>query len=99
MGQSPIVDFMGPHPAGVKEGRIMAFADYHDEIYFDGLHGVVPSLPMTFDDLEPLGEAAMPPAVRSYVVGGAGNEYPAGQRHCVRAVGPRPTHDGQPHPA
>ncbi|WP_411139902.1 alpha-hydroxy-acid oxidizing protein [Streptomyces sp. x-80] len=53
----------------------MAFADYQDEIYLAGLRGVVPSLPMTSGDLEPLAEAAMPPAVRSYVVGGAGNEY------------------------
>ncbi|MEU5030258.1 alpha-hydroxy-acid oxidizing protein [Streptomyces milbemycinicus] len=53
----------------------MAFADYQNEIYFDGLHGVLPNLPMTSDDLEPLAEAAMPPAVRSYVAGGAGNEY------------------------
>ncbi|MFK4270275.1 alpha-hydroxy-acid oxidizing protein [Streptomyces milbemycinicus] len=53
----------------------MAFADYQNEIYLDGLHGVLPNLPMTSDDLEPLAEAAMPPAVRSYVVGGAGNEY------------------------
>lgn len=53
----------------------MAFADYQNEIYFDGLRGVLPNLPMTSDDLEPLAEAAMPPAVRSYVAGGAGNEY------------------------
>ncbi|MFI1333991.1 alpha-hydroxy-acid oxidizing protein [Streptomyces sp. NPDC020845] len=53
----------------------MAFADYQNEIYFDGLRGVLPNLPMTSDELEPLAEAAMPPAVRSYVAGGAGNEY------------------------
>ncbi|MFI1363349.1 alpha-hydroxy-acid oxidizing protein [Streptomyces griseochromogenes] len=53
----------------------MAFADYQDEIYLDGLRGVLPSLPMTSDDLRLSAEAAMPTAVRSYVVGGAGNEY------------------------
>ncbi|MEU9991305.1 alpha-hydroxy-acid oxidizing protein [Streptomyces sp. NPDC048045] len=53
----------------------MAFADYQDEIYLDGLRGVVPNLPMTSEELRPLAEAAMPPAVRSYVAGGAGDEY------------------------
>lgn len=53
----------------------MAFADYQNEIYLDGLRGVLPNLPMASDDLEPLAEAAMPPAVRSYVAGGAGNEF------------------------
>ncbi|NUS87812.1 MAG: lactate 2-monooxygenase [Streptomyces sp.] len=53
----------------------MAFADYQNEIYLDGLRGVLPNLPMTSDELEPLAEAAMAPAVRSYVAGGAGNEH------------------------
>lgn len=53
----------------------MTFADYQNEIYFDGLRGVVPGLPMISDELKPLAEAAMPPAVRSYVAGGAGNEH------------------------
>ncbi|MFJ3307487.1 alpha-hydroxy-acid oxidizing protein [Streptomyces sp. NPDC086549] len=52
----------------------MAFADYQDEIYIDGLRGVVPRFPMTYDDLEPLAQAAMPASVRSYVAGGAGDE-------------------------
>ncbi|MEV5782799.1 alpha-hydroxy-acid oxidizing protein [Streptomyces sp. NPDC052287] len=52
----------------------MAFADYQDEIYLDGLRGVVPPFPMTFDELEPLAQAAMPPSSRSYVAGGAGDE-------------------------
>lgn len=43
----------------------MAFADYQNEIYFDGLRGVAPSHPMTYDELEPLAHAAMPPSVRS----------------------------------
>ncbi|KIZ15231.1 alpha-hydroxy-acid oxidizing protein [Streptomyces natalensis] len=53
----------------------MNYADYQNEIYFDGLRGVVPSLPMTYGQLEPLAQAAMPPSVLSYVAGGAGNEY------------------------
>ncbi|MFE4961605.1 lactate 2-monooxygenase [Streptomyces sp. NPDC056660] len=52
----------------------MAFADYQNEIYLDGLRGVTPSFPMTYDELEPLAQAAMAPSVRSYVAGGAGDE-------------------------
>ncbi|MGW7240924.1 lactate 2-monooxygenase [Streptomyces sp. NPDC054804] len=52
----------------------MAFADYQNEIYLDGLSGVMPRFPMTYDDLEPLAQAAMPASVRSYVAGGAGDE-------------------------
>ncbi|MGW2856928.1 alpha-hydroxy-acid oxidizing protein, partial [Streptomyces sp. NPDC001215] len=53
----------------------MAFGDYQDEIYLDGLRGVVPRFPMTYDELEPLAQAAMPASVRSYVAGGAGDEH------------------------
>ncbi|MEV6761555.1 alpha-hydroxy-acid oxidizing protein [Streptomyces sp. NPDC051105] len=52
----------------------MAFADYQNEIYLDGLRGVTPRFPMTYDELEPLAQAAMPTSVRSYVAGGAGDE-------------------------
>ncbi|MFD4600808.1 lactate 2-monooxygenase [Streptomyces sp. NPDC058464] len=52
----------------------MAFADYQNEIYLDGLRGVVPRFPMSYDDLEPLAQAALPASVRSYVAGGAGDE-------------------------
>ncbi|MFJ5274531.1 lactate 2-monooxygenase [Streptomyces sp. NPDC088358] len=52
----------------------MAFADYQDEIYLDGLRGVMPRFPMTYADLEPLAQAAMSPSLRSYVAGGAGDE-------------------------
>ncbi|MEV7129349.1 alpha-hydroxy-acid oxidizing protein [Streptomyces sp. NPDC093260] len=53
----------------------MAFADYQNEIYLDGLRGVVPGLPMTYRDLEPVAQAAMTPSIRSYVAGGAGDEH------------------------
>ncbi|MET8628107.1 alpha-hydroxy-acid oxidizing protein [Kitasatospora sp. NPDC004669] len=53
----------------------MAFADYQNEIYLDGLRGVVPRLPMTFAQSEAPALAALPAAVRSYVAGGAGDEY------------------------
>lgn len=52
----------------------MAYGDYQDEIYLDGLRGIVPRFPMTYDELEPLAQASMPASVRSYVAGGAGDE-------------------------
>lgn len=51
------------------------FGDYQNEIYFRGLAGVVPSLPMAFDELAAKAERALPPSVWSYVAGGAGDEH------------------------
>src|ERR1039458_10159787 len=45
----------------------MAFGDYQNEIYFQGLAGVVPSLPMIFAELEAKAEKALPPSVWSYM--------------------------------
>jgi lactate 2-monooxygenase len=50
------------------------FKDYQDEIYLNGLGGVVPAFPMTYADLESRARAALPPSVLSYVAGGAGDE-------------------------
>jgi lactate 2-monooxygenase len=52
----------------------MAFGDYQLEIYLQGLSGVVPTLPMSFAELEARAQSAMPPSVWSYVAGGAGDE-------------------------
>ncbi|BBX66224.1 lactate 2-monooxygenase [Mycobacterium saskatchewanense] len=52
----------------------MAFGDYQNEIYFKGLGGVAPALPMAFAELEARAERAMSPSVWSYVTGGAGDE-------------------------
>ena len=52
----------------------MAFGDYQNEIYFQGLAGVVPKLPMIFAELEAKAEKALPPSIWSYVAGGAGDE-------------------------
>ncbi|WP_067536868.1 lactate 2-monooxygenase [Nocardia crassostreae] len=52
----------------------MAFGDYQYEIYFNGLRGVVPDLPVRFEELRERAPAAMPPSVWSYVAGGAGDE-------------------------
>ncbi len=52
----------------------MAYSDYELEIYFQGLSGVLPSLPMSFAELEAKAQAAMSPSMWSYVAGGAGDE-------------------------
>ncbi|BBZ23638.1 MULTISPECIES: alpha-hydroxy-acid oxidizing protein [Mycolicibacter] len=52
----------------------MAFGDYQFEIYLQGLAGVLPSLPMTYTELEAKAAAALSPSVWSYVAGGAGDE-------------------------
>ena len=52
----------------------MAFSDYQLEIYLQGLSGILPSLPMSFAELEAKAQAAMPSAMWSYVAGGAGDE-------------------------
>jgi lactate 2-monooxygenase len=52
----------------------MAFGDYQNEIYLQGLGGVVPSLPMVFAGWEAKAEKALPPSIWSYVAGGAGDE-------------------------
>lgn len=52
----------------------MAFSDYQLEIYFQGLSGVLPTLPMAFAELEAKAQAAMSPSMWSYVAGGAGDE-------------------------
>ncbi|MEB3367223.1 lactate 2-monooxygenase [Saccharopolyspora mangrovi] len=52
----------------------MAYGDYQLEIYLNGLSGVLPDLPMEFEELEERAKAAMSPSVWSYVHGGAGAE-------------------------
>ena len=49
--------------------------DWQLGIYFGGLEGVVPDLPMSFDALAAAAEAALTPEIWSYVSGGAGNEH------------------------
>jgi lactate 2-monooxygenase len=52
----------------------MAYGDLQNEIYFKGLSGTVPTLPMAYHELEQRAEEAMAPSVLSYVAGGAGDE-------------------------
>ena len=49
--------------------------DWQFGIYFNGLVGQKPSLPMEYASLERAAEAAMSDEVWSYVAGGAGNEH------------------------
>jgi lactate 2-monooxygenase len=50
------------------------FGNFQNEIYLNGLAGILPGLPMSHDELERRARAAMPPSVWSYVAGGAGDE-------------------------
>ncbi|UFS95863.1 lactate 2-monooxygenase [Nocardia huaxiensis] len=52
----------------------MPFGDFQNEIYFNGLRGVVPAFPVAFEQLRERAQAAMPPSIWSYVAGGAGDE-------------------------
>jgi lactate 2-monooxygenase len=51
-----------------------AFGDYQNEIYFNGLRGVRPKLPVNFRSLEEKAFTALPESVVSYVRGGCGDE-------------------------
>jgi lactate 2-monooxygenase len=62
-----------------------AFGDFQDEIYNAGLTGRVPTLPMSYAELERRAAQALPPSVVSYVASGAGDE--ATQRANVDAFG------------
>ena len=48
--------------------------NYQLEIYFQGLSGVLPSLPMSFEELQSRAQQALSPSIWSYVAGGAGDE-------------------------
>jgi isopentenyl diphosphate isomerase/L-lactate dehydrogenase-like FMN-dependent dehydrogenase len=65
--------------------RPSSFGDFQNEIYFAGLTGRVPTLPMVYSELETRAAQALPPSVLSYVAGGAGDE--ATQRGNVEAFG------------
>jgi lactate 2-monooxygenase len=50
------------------------YGDHQNAIYFAGLQGVVPKLPVDYATLVARAEAAMPPQVLTYVQGGCGDE-------------------------
>ena len=50
------------------------YGDFQNEIYFGGLRGRQPALPIRFEALEEKAHAAMPASLVSYVAGGCGNE-------------------------
>lgn len=51
-----------------------SFSDYQNQIYFNGLRGVTPKLPVDMASLEQRAMAAWPETVMSYVQGGCGDE-------------------------
>ncbi|MHA0318054.1 alpha-hydroxy-acid oxidizing protein [Sphingomonas melonis] len=51
------------------------YGDYQNAIYFAGLSGVVPKVPVDFATLAARATAAMPASVRDYVQGGCGDEF------------------------
>ncbi len=57
------------------EHRMAHFGDYQTEIYLGGVRGILPRFPVDFHSLEQRAQAAMPPAVLSYVQGGCGDEF------------------------
>lgn len=52
-----------------------SFADYQNEIYFNGLSGTTPKYPVVYSELEARAARALSPELLSYVAGGAGNEH------------------------
>lgn len=52
----------------------MSFGDYQLELYLGALGGVLPAHPFDYADLEARALAALPPELRTYVAGGAGDE-------------------------
>jgi lactate 2-monooxygenase len=51
------------------------FGSYQNEIYLAALGGVLPTMPMTFAELEARARGAMSASLLSYVAGGAGDEF------------------------
>ena len=56
------------------QGMGQPFGSYQNEIYLNGLGGVLPQYPMGFAELEERAQSALPASVWSYVAGGAGDE-------------------------
>ncbi len=50
------------------------FADFQMGIYLDGIGGVKPELPVSYDELAARAGSAMDPVLHDYVAGGAGDE-------------------------
>jgi lactate 2-monooxygenase len=51
------------------------YGDYQNQIYFEGLQGIVPKVPVDFASLEEQACASMPQSVLTYVQGGCGDEH------------------------
>jgi len=53
---------------------VAQFGDFQNEIYFAALSGSLVRFPIRYEELEALGQEAMPADLVSYVAGGCGNE-------------------------
>jgi lactate 2-monooxygenase len=53
---------------------VAQFGDFQNEIYFAALSGNLVRFPIRYEELEALGQEAMPANLVSYVAGGCGNE-------------------------
>jgi lactate 2-monooxygenase len=60
--------------AGDEEPAMAHYGDYQNQLYFDGLRGVLTALPVDHATLERRASAAMPLSVLDYVQGGCGDE-------------------------
>jgi isopentenyl diphosphate isomerase/L-lactate dehydrogenase-like FMN-dependent dehydrogenase len=60
---------------GISCRAVANFGDFQLEIYLRGLAGITEALPVAHAELERRAQTALPPAMWSYVAGGAGNEY------------------------
>lgn len=72
-------------PRVPTEETMAHYGDFQLEIYFGGLHGVLPKYPVDFGGLERRAEAAMAPSLLKYVQGGCGDELT--QRRNAEAFG------------
>ncbi|MBF4163190.1 alpha-hydroxy-acid oxidizing protein [Nocardioides acrostichi] len=52
----------------------MSYGDYQIELYLGALSGVLPEHPFSYPDLESQALATLPPELRTYIAGGAGDE-------------------------
>ena len=66
---------MADTDAAVRETYMAHYGDFQHEIYFGGLKGVRPKLPVDTKTLEARAEAAMSPDLLSYIQGGCGDEF------------------------
>lgn len=58
-----------------SQGKPQQPSDYQFEIYLKGLTGVLPSLPMSYKELEARAKGVLSPSLWTYISGGSGDEH------------------------